>query len=82
MQQLTYKDLEDRQVSEVFDVPKGMHGVSFNVSDGKGDVLLSIDGKEIHLSIQGARNLAMALRQSANRQEVQLLGRTRKRRKK
>lgn len=52
-----------------YDIPQGSQGIGFRVVDGKDGVILSVDGKEVMLSIGGARDLAMALRQSANRVE-------------
>lgn len=69
MQNLTYEDMLKQKQSKEFPVPIGMHGVSVDVQDGKDDVRLTVDGREIVMTIGGARALALALRQSANRVE-------------
>lgn len=68
MQTLDY-DLNDTKKHHDYPVPNGFTGVPVSVADGKEDVVLTVDGREVSLSAQGARDLALALRQSANRIE-------------
>jgi hypothetical protein len=61
----------DKQPEEIteknYTLPKGTRGLSVTVEDDKESVILSIGDRSISMSISGARDLALALRQSANR---------------
>lgn len=68
MQTLDF-NLNDVEQHREFEIPNGYIGCNFRVDDGKEEVILTIDGKSISMAIGGARDLALALRQSANRIE-------------
>lgn len=75
MQTLDFKDMQDLLEHREYDIPQGATGMNFKVIDGKESVILSVDGKEITLTVKGARDLALALRQSSNRIERQTFDR-------
>ena len=69
MQTLDYFNEKGEPQTKDFPVPSGYTGVSVGVQDGKETVTLTVDGHAVSLSPGGARELALALRQSANRME-------------
>lgn len=74
MQTLDFK-LDDVMSHREYNIPEDTTGLHFKVLDGKENVLIVIDGHEIALTVNGARDLAMALRQSSNRIERQMFDR-------
>jgi hypothetical protein len=74
MQTLDF-DLKEALEHREYEIPQGATGLNFRVSDGEKSVALTVDGKTISLTVAGARDLALALRQSANRVEGQIFGR-------
>ncbi len=81
MEELDYEKVKvDREtqealrqpVREKYDLPDGFTGVKLGVFDGDGRVILQVNGTNISMDICGARDLALALRQSANRIEKSL----------
>jgi hypothetical protein len=69
MQELNFQDLQGEPVLKKFDIPPQTTGIAIRVNDGKEGVVLTVDHKEVVLTVPGARDLALALRQSANRVE-------------
>lgn len=69
MQTLEYELNNAKHEKRDYAIPNGATGVIVRVEDGKEDVVLVVDSRAISLTIQGARDLALALRQSANRVE-------------
>jgi hypothetical protein len=69
MQELEYEN-EKGVVEKIdYDIPANTIGLHFLVSNNKEIVILNVDGTPISMTISGARNLALALRQAANRSE-------------
>jgi hypothetical protein len=64
--------LDDLRKHKEYEIPKESTGLNFSVDDDKEGVTLTIGGRAISLTVAGARDLALALRQSSNRVERQL----------
>lgn len=77
MNELTWEEVQASKGGDVirklemqeYLIPSGHKGVSVDVRDGKDYVILTVDGNSVSMTIDGARDLALALRQSANRME-------------
>ena len=70
MQSLEMMNELKREVEKhEYEIPEHTLGIDARVEDGEGAVLLTLDGKQVAMSIYAARDLALALRQSANRIE-------------
>jgi hypothetical protein len=72
VQTLDYFNSKNEEISRNYDIPVGATGVKVQVDDYKDCVLLTIDGRETTLTVKGARDMALALRQSANRVEREM----------
>lgn len=74
MQKLEFpkRDEPNGTKSICYPIPDQFAGVDVSVEDGKESVALVVDGRRVMISISGARDLALALRQSANRVQKNL----------
>jgi hypothetical protein len=75
MNKLEFQDNTDPDIMRKIDysIPDNMPGIEIRVDDGKDNVELVVGMTRTILTPQGARDLALALRQSANRVERQWL---------
>jgi len=68
MQELKYQDMLDQQKSKQYEISETDQGIKVEVSHNMKNktILVSAGATFISTSIQGARDLALALRQNAN----------------
>lgn len=68
MQELKREDAQGKITSEQYPIPEDVPGITIAVKRNlkKKVVVLEIGNKSVGLTIQGARDLALALRMNAN----------------
>lgn len=68
MQELNYENVQGKAKSEKYPIPEDVPGIAISVKHNlkHKTVVLEVGTKSVSFTLQGARDLALALRQTAN----------------